>query len=238
MSGGKGWKRDRSAVFVPPDAPTFSGNVAGRPRGGGQGPSRATQQAGTTAATAARLAAAAREAAETEAAAAGANDEAGADDEGDLSTWGLRAEKQDSAWKDICSAHRALYYDCLPCNLARSKEEADGMQRSRQSEVEEWQPSACQCGCDAASFSRHPAGDVWYYGRTCVFQLSLYEWQCSSCNRRVAPSPLAFGCLPSTPTIPQMWFELQLLQLYRRLGHEGLSSTCWLSCLLPLSLTL
>jgi hypothetical protein len=97
--------------------------------------------------------------------------------------------------------------------------------------VEEWQPPACRCGCDTASFTRHPAGDVWYYGRTCVFQVSLYEWRCSNCCRGVAPSPLAFGCFPSTPTIPQMWFELQLLHLYREQGHDGMSSTGSLTCM-------
>ena len=229
--GPKGWRNNRSAVFLPADVAPINSNVAGRPRGSGQGPARSTQQAGTLAATAARIAAG-REAADTETAAAAAGNEAGdGEDVGDATIWGRRCENQHSAWKDCCSTNRELYYDSLPCNLARSKEEADGLQRRRQAEVEEWQPPACQCGCDTASFTQHPAGDVWYYGRTCAFQLSLYEWQCSNCNRRAAPSPLAFGCFPSTPTIPQMWFELQLLHLYREQGHEGMSSTGLLTCL-------
>ena len=226
----RSWKSD---LYLPGDAPVHSAKVVGRPKGSGQGPSRSTQQAGTTAAAAARQAAAGREAAETEAAAAAAEKDEAEDDVGDPTTWGFRCEKQHTAWRGCCAAHKSLYYDSLPRNLARSKEEAEGHQRRLQAEVEEWQPDACPRGCATASFTRQPAGGVTYYGRTCIFHISLYEYQCLCCNDRVAPSPLAFGCFPSTPTTPQIWFELQLLQLYSKQGHEGLSSTGWSGCLHP-----
>jgi hypothetical protein len=37
---------------------------------------------------------------------------------------------------------------------------------------------------------------------------------------------MAVGCFPSTPVIADIWYDIQALQLYQRLGLlEGLSAT-------------
>ena len=88
------------------------------------------------------------------------------------------------------------------------------------------QDSQPQCGprC-AAEFCSRDSGTVTYYGQTCEFTLKLHEWQCQCCSQWLGLDPLSFGCFPSTPTTPLVWFDLQLLQLYQRLGLEGLSAT-------------
>jgi hypothetical protein len=128
-------------VFLPADVAPIYSNVAGRPRGSGQGPARSTQQAGTLAAIAARIAAG-REAADTEtAAAAAAGDEAEDGDEvGDATPWGRRGENQQSAWQDCCSTNRGLYYDSLPCNLARSKFKTVGTSELTDEVHASWSP--------------------------------------------------------------------------------------------------
>jgi hypothetical protein len=68
--------------------------------------------------------------------------------------------------------------------------------------------------------------EINYYCLEFVGKLHLQEWQCDCCGSVVSPRPSAFGCFPSTPKCASTWYNVQVLQLFRRLGTlDGLSAT-------------
>ena len=74
--------------------------------------------------------------------------------------------------------------------------------------------------------SRLAGREITYYSLEFVGKLHLQEWQCDCCCSVVSPRPSAFACFPSTPKCASTWYNVQVLQLYRRLGPlEGLSAT-------------
>jgi len=150
------------------------------------------------------------------------------------SDWAQRKGREQDAWLAVMPQHKTTFYASLCRNVGRAKEETDGVKTRLQVEVDEWIPSPCCVyaatdedgdGDARPTFSREGDGEVTCYGTNHVFNLILYKLKCSCCLKVVTPTPIDFGYFPSTPTAPQVWFELPLLQQYQRLGQEGLSGT-------------
>ena len=67
---------------------------------------------------------------------------------------------------------------------------------------------------------------VTYFGLEHCGPLLLKTWRCSSCGKLYEPEPQLVGCFGSTPTVPSMWFDGRVMELYRRMGPiYGLSAT-------------
>ena len=202
----------------------------GRPKGQGV-ISRSTQLAGTRAAARARKELAAMRKAQADGEVDEATEMAYADEEdmdGDPSTWAIRCQISHDAWVAGASSNVAEFIDCLGKNMERSQALRKALKVHLQSELDAWQPSTCSCGSELEAM-RCPDGKVTYYGRTCTFKLKVNKSTCPSCHKQSSPSPLAFGCFPSTPKQPTLWWELELFHLYRKAAHvSGLSISGWL----------
>lgn len=107
--------------------------------------------------------------------------------------------------------------------------------RELQSEIDQsWTAHQCSSSDSPLSldqFRKELDGEVTYFSLDCVFQLSMPKWTCSCCRQAFAPHALDFGCFPSTPTTAHVWYDLQALWMYHRLGPlEGLSATGERAC--------
>ncbi|GFH26340.1 predicted protein [Haematococcus lacustris] len=70
--------------------------------------------------------------------------------------------------------------------------------------------------------------EVEYIGMQCRFSLQLPCWQCTACNERCKPNPLAFFCWPSSQTDARMWYDVRVLRSYGLLMGNGLSMEAFL----------
>lgn len=198
----------------------------GRPKGSGS-IIRTIQEEGTRAAARARQEKGARGHAAEELGDMAADIAYGDEEEmdGDPSDWARRCQATHTAWEAGGQAYQRQFVEYLAGNIRRSIEQAESYQRHLQSEIDQWCPTACSCA-EHAAYSRSDAGEVSYYGRTCTFTLRVATFHCNCCSRKIELPPLAFGCFPSTPVQPTIWWELQLLHQYRKEAHEsGLSMT-------------
>ena len=221
----RGWKRALSGSYVPPDAPSIGvGLRTGRPQGSGAGPSRTALQQGTAAAAAAR-----RDGSE--------GGSAGDDDDDDdmideasnqRSEHYRKCKAQQAGWKGLMPGLRGMFYASLSANMSRAQQQAAALREALQAEVDEsWSAHACSIGpIYPSAFSRQPDGDVTYYGLDSIFTLNLPKWTCACCTQSFSPHAIAFGCFPSTPRTPHVWYDLRVLHLYKKFGPgEGLSAT-------------
>ena len=207
-----------------PDVPTASRQRA-------PGPSAEVQRAGTAAAAAAARAAAREPAGGTAPPAAHPDEDATVPEGLGTSEWASRCSNQQQAWQEQLPQLRQLYVSNLPLAMQQHASTRQEQQTRMQARVSRaWELHHCM-GADggqlnADSFTQTSTTTVTYFGLTTVFPVQLPKWQCSCCSASVSPHPSAFGCFPSTPSQPQMWYDVQVHQLYRRLGLlEGLSAT-------------
>ncbi|KAL6750001.1 hypothetical protein V8C86DRAFT_2545091 [Haematococcus lacustris] len=70
--------------------------------------------------------------------------------------------------------------------------------------------------------------EVEYIGMQCRFSLQLPCWQCTACEERCKPNPLAFFCWPSSQTQARMWYDVRVLRSYGLLMGNGLSMEAFL----------
>lgn len=140
----------------------------------------------------------------------------------------LRVSNQQETWKMLGPGLREKFYYKLPLYVTRYQAQAEGKRAGLQAEVERsWEHHECTSGpAHSGQFTRESDGEVTYYGMDSVFQLSLPKWTCTCCSNTFTPHALDYGCFPSTPTTPHVWYDLQVLRLYRKPGlSEGLSAT-------------
>ena len=147
----------------------------------------------------------------------------------------IRANRQQTAWKAQETCLRDRLIGSLPMNVARAQGHAETKRKGMQSEVDEsWGAHQCSCSSDRdyrdplhhSQFSKELDGEVTYVGLECTFLLSMPKWACSCCGQSFTPHALDFGCFPSTPTTPHVWYDLQVLWMYQNSGLlEGLSAT-------------
>ena len=198
------------------------------------GPSREAQASGVQAAADQRSRAAQEGRDLQEALAATALADEAEEIEGDPSTWAARQKAQNKSWKELGNRLMEQYLESFPSNLARCTWETEALRTRLQSELDNFCPSPCKCahssesdGCDCVmpEWVPCPNGQVSYLGLTCTFDLRITAWKCSICSTNSSPSPVAFGCFPSSPCNPHVWFDLRLLRLFRRQFSEGMSTT-------------
>jgi len=234
-------KRKKAGFTDNIDAPDISAGSSGRPSGSGSGPSRLIQQQATAAAAAAR---AVREQ-------EGGDDNGGplreADQPSEESEHAIKARRRQENWKKLMPELRSKYLDTLPCNITRTSKQASAMQTALQAEIngllcprchpsadgpeppqlqpfiDEQQP---QPQLDGPEHSTHSDSFVWYFGLDGCFPLAMMKCKCASCNLTFMPNALDFGCFPSSPITPHVWYDLKVLHLYKKYGvMDGLSAT-------------
>jgi hypothetical protein len=139
----------------------------------------------------------------------------GGDDQPDQSSEHVRkVERMQEAWRGQMPHLKDRYYCYLPENIARAAREREAKQSTMQEEVN----AACSSSSD-----NEADGEVTYVGLSCVFQLKLPK---ICCGEMSTPHALQFGCFPSTPTTPHLWYDLDVLSMYMKLGlGDGLSGT-------------
>lgn len=197
------------------------------------GPSRDVQAYGAKAAADHRTQAAKEGRNLEEALAAAALADEAEEIEGDPSTWAARQRAQNKSWRELGNSLREQYLDSFPTNLARCTWETEILREKLQSELDNFCPAPCECSnssesvddCVMPEWVPYPDGQVSYLGLTCTFDLRITTRKCSNCCRNCSPSPVAFGCFPSSPCTPHVWFDLRLLRFFRRQFSEGMSTT-------------
>ena len=140
-----------------------------------------------------------------------------------------RERKQQAAWEKQKVELQAQFYGSLPTNLARARDFRDARQEVMQQDLDgAWRNHACSTSLMETDFrSEKGQGQVTYMGLECTFSLTVHQWTCTCCNQKFAPNALSFGCFPSTPEVAHLWYDLRVLQQYKRLGlGNGTSATC------------
>ena len=153
--------------------------------------------------------------------------------EGGISQWAARQQRQHAAWVELRNGTTGpslieQYLQYLPGIMEHAQWSAGENRDMLQSKLDNTPPPACPCSFTSESspaFTKEPDGKVTYFGIDCTFDLVLSKFRCLGCKKCVSMSPLALGCLPSTPTSAQMWFDLRVMHLYRRQALEGMSVT-------------
>jgi hypothetical protein len=212
-------RKDNSEFFDNADAPTISLGSSGRPCGSGSGPSRESQMRATQASALARRA-------------RGQQDEGGDDNDGPARSLDQPSEhadktrKQHEAWGNSLPWLRERYMACLPSNISRAKGQASSLRSAIQAELAADTYCCPKCPHPQPEHSKEQDGIVWYYGLDGCFQLTMYKRTCKGCKQVFTPHALDFGCFPSTPVTPHVWYDLRVLSLYKKLGPlDGLSQT-------------
>ncbi len=139
-----------------------------------------------------------------------------------------KVRSRQQKWGELMPELRSKYCDALPRSISRCKSQASSHQEALQTEIDAW-GAGHHCSCEDAQesqLSRQPDGQVLYMGLEACFLLKLHNKVCNCCNQSCSPHALDFGCFPSTPTTAHVWYDLRLLQLYKKYGPmDGLSAT-------------
>jgi hypothetical protein len=220
-------KKGESSFTDNADAPDISVGQSGRQSRSGSGPSRETQRRATEASAAAR---ASRD--------EGGDDNGGPCREADqTSEHADKIRRQQQSWANLIPIHKTRYTEALPCNIAMFQKQRSALQTALQAAIDSDSVVTCpkcrqrdspqQPAVDSPlPLVRQPDGQVWYYGLDCCFQLTMYKRSCASCSDNFSSHPLDFGCFPSTPITPHVWYDLRVLSLYKQYGPmDGLSQT-------------
>lgn len=138
-------------------------------------------------------------------------------------------------WKDTMADMQDTYINNMDSNMKLKEDTSATTLAAIQCRLDQlWSHHRCALAGDAQLFNTdftrlpNPVAVVNYYGLTCEDKLSLHQWTCNKCCQQVIvpANPLQFGCFPSTPVQPHIWYDLTLLQLYQQFGPlEGLSAT-------------
>ena len=145
-----------------------------------------------------------------------------------LSEHAAKASRRQTAWKEQECALRNRFYDRVHVNVARAGRRVEAKREQLQLEVDEsWMGHQCSNSpLHPQHFRKELDGEITYFGLDCVCQLRMVKWTCTCCSQTFSPHALDFGCFPSTPTPPHVWYDLQVLWMHKRLGlPEGLSAT-------------
>ena len=135
-----------------------------------------------------------------------------------------RLQREDEAWRNKLPVMRESYIAALPQAHAMKAAASDDLQQRMQGSLDQLrEPSPCKCMAAGhqPDFARLPEGrDVRYIGMSCAFKLNMPQWQCSGCRFKLDADPLVVGCFPSTPVVPEVWYDLQVSR--RECGYSGI----------------
>jgi hypothetical protein len=161
-----------------------------------------------------------------------------ADQPSEESEHAFKARRQQENWKALMPELRSKYLDTLPCNISRASKQASATQGALQAEIDDLRCPRChpQPQPDRSEQPQpqpqpQPDGPkydglVWYIGLDCCFQLTMEKCKCASCSQSYSPNALDYGCFPSSPVTPHVWYDLRVLYLYKKYGlMDGLSAT-------------
>ena len=62
---------------------------------------------------------------------------------------------------------------------------------------------------------------IRYHNLTAHGTVTIPTWSCLHCHMEVKPSAIQCGCFVSTPTDPEAWFDVEVLEAYFILGLGG-----------------
>ena len=82
---------------------------------------------------------------------------------------------------------------------------------------------------DVEGASECTSSTIWpmpVVGLTYQGTLQLTHMCCVGCQQQYEPCAVSLGCFPSSPVVPQRWFDLEVFTAYRDLAFkEGLSAS-------------
>ena len=220
----RGWRASRSAFSCNPNAADIPQLQRGRPSGGSF--SREQQLKGSAAA-------ANRRASDDEE----EGDGGGPSDEQPQppidSQHTVKERKQQEAWREQLPTLKKQWYASLPSNMSRARQFAEARQQTMQEDVNgAWKNHACSSATSAQPLQEGDfqkvagQGQVTYIGMECTFPITMHKWTCTCCNQTIAPGAMSFGCFPNTPEVAHLWYDLRVMQQYKRLGlGNGTSAT-------------
>lgn len=148
--------------------------------------------------------------------------------------WSQRMQQLDQSWDAKIPCFKKAYIDCFP--MSRALYETLGRRRLQmlQDNINEgWMLHPC-CSHESTIsdecltlLEKRPTK---YVGHSYVGSLEIPRWHCSSCKQDVDSDPLAWGCFPSTPTAPAIWYDQQVMLQYKTLIQHGCSATGTVTC--------
>jgi len=145
--------------------------------------------------------------------------------------WEEKMRRQHLAWQEQTATLKAISLQLTPFHLAlKHKLHALQLQALSACMNEAWQFHECaQTLADFDSSDSLTAGtptEVVYFSLACRSMITVPQWVCKHCSKQVQPSPIHVGCWGQTPVTPQVWYDLEVMQMYSHLGlREGLSAT-------------
>ena len=121
---------------------------------------------------------------------------------------------------------KAQFYSFLPRNIVRARHLREATKKAMQQDLDgAWREHACSSAAQPLQeegFKLEACqGEVFYLGLECSFTLKVHKWTCKCCHQTIVPHALSFSCFPSSPEVEHLWYDLRVLQQYKRLGLGG-----------------
>jgi hypothetical protein len=152
-------------------------------------------------------------------------------------SWAERMIRKDGRWKEVLPGMKQDYLLHYPVAAHYRQQDTEQQLANINARIgSSWSLHKCPAMPDEmparTDFEAVPGYEVTYYSLSCVGRLTVQGWQCKCCQQQMVPMPCMFGCFPNSPTAPTVWYDLQVLKLYHRLGPmEGLSATGAAPCI-------
>jgi hypothetical protein len=163
---------------------------------------------------------------------AGSDDEDDNHDEGEggdePSEHAVRKQREYEDWVAAQPQLEKELVDALPlCVSMHQLQTQQAQQRLQALAVAQHEHAISQHAC---SNCQHGTRCVTYVGLSCECRMEIPTLRCMGAGVHVGPGspahPLRMGCFPSTCAAPETYYDLQVMELYRRLGPmDGLSVT-------------
>ena len=138
-----------------------------------------------------------------------------------------KKERRVQGWGKMGPRLQSELVDYRAMVVATVQQERDRSIAMRQRNIyDSWRMHDCEAVCD---FSVKRTKWVLFFSTEFTGWLEIPLWYCETCNQSWYPSPLLFGCFPSSPIDACTWFAQPFLHIYSTLGPEyGTSATAFL----------
>jgi hypothetical protein len=144
-----------------------------------------------------------------------------------------RNRRVHKAWELRRSSDRldaVSHFASVSSRQSQQEQQVAAMQAQIEGSFEELKQAHSTCGDPLVRFQQHT---VMYCSLEFARGLIIPSCACRKCGV-VSPPALAFGCFPSSPVEPSIWYDTSVLEFYKHLGtEEGVSATggcCVFAC--------
>jgi hypothetical protein len=89
-----------------------------------------------------------------------------------------------------------------------------------------FRPGGCPCRNPVVELWGKHERDITVFSHRSRHCIKLPQWRCMTCKQCFEPAAEDFGYWPSTPTMPDVWFDMEVVEDYHdQSKSEGLSAT-------------